>query len=108
MQYRHYVRPPDQQIYSALTGARVDKSSMYYVTDFAVSRSHNIGGQDFGTTNFNGPAAVYDNNGKLIPATNGVDFAVHTARRYEPQSTAPYGTHIYDPTTYSITRSTLP
>jgi TonB-dependent receptor len=108
MQYRHYVRRPDQQIYSALTGARVDKSSMYYVTDFAVSRSHNIGGQDFATTNFNGPAAAYDNKGNLIPGSNGVDFAVNTARRYEPQFTALDGTNIYDPTTYSITRSTFP
>src|SRR5579864_5987248 len=50
MQYRHYVRRPDQQIYSFLTGTRVDQASMYYIVDFAVSRAHNIGGQDFATT----------------------------------------------------------
>src|SRR5258708_37106066 len=81
---------------------------MYYVTDFAVSRSHNIGGQDFATTNFNGPAAAYDGNGNLIPGSNGVDFAVNTGRRHEPQFTVLDGTNIYDPTTYSITRSTVP
>src|ERR1700730_5098017 len=56
-QYRHYIRPPDQQVFSVLTGARHDLSSTLITYEFAGSRSHNIGGQDFPTTNFSGASA---------------------------------------------------
>src|SRR5215469_949494 len=85
MQYRHYVRRPDQQIYSFLTGTRIDTAKTYYNIDFAVSRSHNLGGQDFATTNYNGPTASYDNNGNLTPGSNGVDLGLSTSRLYKPQ-----------------------
>ena len=93
MQYRHYVRRPDQQIYSFLTGTRVDQSSMYYMVDFAVSRAHNIGGQDFATTNYNGPT---------------VDLGLNTSRLYKPQFPVLDGTNIYDPSTYTISRTSFP
>jgi TonB-dependent receptor len=93
MAYRHYVRRPDQQIYSFLTGTRIDQASMYYIVDFAVSRAHNIGGQDFATTNFSGPT---------------VDLGLSTARLYKPQFNVLDGTNIYDPTTYSISKVSFP
>ena len=109
MQYRHYVRRPDQQIYSFLTGTRVDQASMYYTVDFAVSRAHNIGGQDFATTNYNGPTASYDpNTGALLPGSTGVDLAVNTKRLYKPQFPVLDGTNIYDATTYLMTRTSYP
>jgi TonB-dependent receptor len=66
--YRHYIRRPDQQVFSVLTGARHDLSSTLIVYEFAGSRSHNIGGQDFPTTNFTGPQSV-DVGLSLSPAT---------------------------------------
>jgi TonB-dependent receptor len=108
MQYRQYVRRPDQQIYSFLTGTRIDNALMYYNVDFAVSRSHNLGGQDFATTNYNGPTASYDNNGNLLPGSTGVDLGLNTGRLYKPQFPVLDGTNIYDPTTYSITRTSYP
>jgi TonB-dependent receptor len=93
MQYRHYVRRPDQQIYSFLTGTRIDQASMYYVVDFAVSRAHNIGGQDFATTNFQGP---------------NVNLGVSTSRLYKPQFPVLDGTNIYDPAQYSMTQTSYP
>ena len=93
MQYRHYVRRPDQQIYSFLTGTRVDQASMYYIVDFSVSRAHNIGGQDFATTNYQGP---------------NVNLGLSTARLYKPQFPVLDGTNIYDPTQYFITDTSYP
>jgi TonB-dependent receptor len=56
--YRHYVRRPDQQLFSILTGVRQDFGSNLIVYEFAGSRGHNIGGQDFPTTNFHGSSNV--------------------------------------------------
>jgi len=56
--YRHYIRRPDQQIFSVLVGVRHDLPSDLILYEFAVSRGHNIGGQDFPATNFNGPSNV--------------------------------------------------
>jgi TonB-dependent receptor len=103
--YRHYVRRPDQQVYSFLTGARHDLSSTLIVYEFAASRSHNIGGQDFATTNFNGAAATYDNNGKLL--TSGPDVAVNQKNPLGPKLFALDNTNLYDPTQYFITNSSL-
>lgn len=50
--YRHYVRRPDQQVFSILTGVRQDFAKDQIVYEFAGSRGHNIGGQDFPTTDF--------------------------------------------------------
>jgi len=106
-QYRHYVRRPDQQIYSFLTGARHDLSSTLITYEFAGSRSHNIGGQDFATTNFNGASASYDNNGNLLPGSNGADLAVSLRDPLRPNFVAQDGTNLYDPTQYQISNTSI-
>jgi TonB-dependent receptor len=93
MKYRHYIRRPDQQIFSFLTGARHDFTSSLLTYEFSVSRAHNIGGQDFATTNFAGPA---------------VNLGLNTARTYEPQFTVLDGTNIFDPTAYTLSSYTIP
>jgi TonB-dependent receptor len=91
--YRHYVRRPDQQVYSFLTGARHDLSATLITYEFAASRSHNIGGQDFATTNFNGNPSV--------------DLAVNQKDPFRPNFVALDGTNLYDPTQYLITNSSF-
>jgi len=92
-QYRHYVRRPDQQLYSFLSGARHDLSSTLITYEFAGSRSHNIGGQDFQTTNFKG--------------NQSVDLALSLQDPLRPKFTALDGTNLYDPTQYFITKSSF-
>jgi TonB-dependent receptor len=92
-QYRHYIRRPDQQVYSFLSGARHDLSSTLITYEFAGSRSHNIGGQDFQTTNFNG--------------NQSVDLALSLKDPLRPKFTALDGTNLYDPTQYVITKSSF-
>jgi TonB-dependent receptor len=93
MQYRQYIRRPDQQIYSFSTGARHDLSSTLITYEFAVSRSHQIGG--FPTTYFNGP-------GNSGPA--GVAFNLDTTDPYRPKLSVQNGGNIFDPTAYSISQ----
>jgi TonB-dependent receptor len=92
-QYRHYVRRPDQQVYSFLTGARHDLSSTLITYEFAASRSHNIGGQDFATTNFSG--------------NQSADVAVNQKDRFRPKLFALDNTNLYDPIQYLITNSSF-
>src|SRR5712664_4865506 len=92
-QYRHYVRRPDQQIYSFLTGARHDLSSTLISYEFAGSRSHNIGGQDFATTNFNG--------------NQSVDLAVDQSNPLKPKFVALDSSSLYDPTQYQIANTSI-
>jgi TonB-dependent receptor len=92
--YRHYIRRPDQQIFSVLTGARHDLTSTLITYEFAVSRSHNIGGQDFPTTNYNGPS--------------GVTYGLSLSDPYRPKLSPLDGTNILDPTLYSISHTVLP
>src|SRR6267143_4606310 len=91
-QYRHYVRRPDQQVYSFLTGARYDLSSTLITYEFAGSRSHNIGGQDFQTTNFSGQSAT---------------LALNESNPFKPRFTALDGSNIYDPTQYQLANSSF-
>jgi TonB-dependent receptor len=91
--YRHYVRRPDQQIYSFLSGARHDLSSTLITHEFAGSRSHNIGGQDFATTNFSGNQAV--------------DLAVNQGDPLRPKFVAQDGSNLFDPTQYQIANTSL-
>ena len=104
-QYRHYVRRPDQQVFSVLTGVRADLSSWLIVVEAAGSRGHNIGGQDFTTTNFNGAAASYDNTGNLVAGTSGADLALSLADPLRPKFTALDKTSLYDPTQYSVSQT---
>jgi len=107
-QYRHYIRRPDQQVFSILTGARHDLSSTLIVYEFAGSRAHNIGGQDFPTTHFNGPTASYDNSGNLQPGPTGADVALDLRNRNRPKFVAQDNTNLYDPTQYTIADTSLP
>jgi TonB-dependent receptor len=94
-QYRHYIRRPDQQVFSFLTGARHDLSKDVITYDFAASRGHNIGGQDFPTTNFGGPGYF----------ENGVNFAENLSNPNRPKIYATDGTNGFDPTQYAAYRS---
>jgi TonB-dependent receptor len=105
--YRHYVRRPDQQVYSFSTGARHDLSSTLITYEFGGSRSHNIGGQDFATTNFAAPTASYDNAGNLLPGSTGADLAVNLRNPYRPNFNALDGSNIYDPTQYQLTNTSF-
>jgi TonB-dependent receptor len=89
MQYREYIRRPDQQVWSFSTGARHDLGSTLITYDFAVSRSHQYGG--FPTTKFyNGPS--------------NVQFNVDTTDPYRPKFVAVGGSPIFDPTQYFMTQ----
>ena len=90
MQYREYIRRPDQQIFSFSTGARHDLTNTLISYEFSVSRSHQIGG--FPTTYFNGPG----NSGA------GVALNLDTTDPYRPKFTGPSGTNLLDATQYAI------
>jgi TonB-dependent receptor len=105
--YRHYIRRPDQQVYSFLTGVRRDLSSNLIVVEFAASRSHNIGGQDFATTNFNGAAASYDNFGNLNAGSNGADLAVNLNNPFRPKFNALDNTNLFDATQYVLANTSF-
>ena len=107
-QYRHYIRRPDQAIFSVLVGARHDFGSNLITYEAAGSRSHNIGGQDFPTTNFSAPTASYDNAGNLLPGSTGADVAVNMADRLRPRFIAQDGSNLYDPTQYTVSRTVFP
>jgi TonB-dependent receptor len=104
-QYRHYIRRPDQQVFSFLTGARHDLSKDVIIYDFAVSRGHNIGGQDFPTTRFGGLG--YQNSGSpgQIPGATGVGFAENISNPYRPHIYATDGTNGFDAAQYSVYQS---
>ncbi len=91
-QYREYIRRPDQQIFSFLTGARHELPKDLITYDFAVSRGHNIGGQDFSTIYFNG--------------ASNVTFALDQSNPYRPKLQATDGTNGFDASTYGVSQST--
>jgi TonB-dependent receptor len=93
VQYREYIRRPDQGVYTFLFGGVHDLNATALNYRFAVSRGHNTGGQDFATTYFNGPS--------------NVQFNLDESDPFRPRL-APVGTNIYDPTTYSISSTVLP
>jgi TonB-dependent receptor len=93
MNYRHYVRRPDQQVFSFQTGARHDLSTMLIHYEFAVSRGHNMGGQDFATTNFNGPA--------------NVQYSQNLNNHYIPNFDVVGGTNVFDPTAFTIANTSF-
>lgn len=89
--YRHYIRRPDQQVFSFLVGASQTLSKNLINYDFAVSHGHNIGGQDFPTTYFSGPAAV--------------TFSEDLSNPYRPRLYATDGTNGFDATQYTVNES---
>ena len=92
-QYRHYIRRPDQQEFSFQTGVTQSLSKDLINYEFAVSRGHNIGGQDFPTTKFQG--------------ASGVTFNQDNSNPYRPRLYATDGTNGFDPTQYSVTSSVV-
>jgi len=100
MQYREYIRRPDQQVWSFSAGGRHDLTKMLISYDLAVSRSHQYGG--FPTTRFNN---VSDSN-------NAITFNQDTTNPYIPKMTVATnvpgnpgnGSGIFDPTQYSISQ----
>jgi TonB-dependent receptor len=87
-QYREYIRRPDQQIWSFSTGARHDLTSTLITYEFAVSRSHQIGG--FPTTYFSGP--------------QNVAFNLDNTDPLRPKFSVTNGVNIFDPTAYSVSQ----
>jgi len=98
MQYREYIRRPDQQIFSGMVGGRHDLTSNLFTYEFAVSRSHNIGGQDFATAKFNG--------GPI--SQGGISFGLDTTNGYEPKFPVLNGVNLYDPTQYNLNYYIVP
>ncbi|HKV79142.1 MAG TPA: TonB-dependent receptor [Candidatus Sulfotelmatobacter sp.] len=98
MQYREYIRRPDQQIFSALAGGRHDLTSNLFTYEFSVSRAHNIGGQDFQTARFNG--------GPI--SQGGIAFGLDTTNGYEPKFPVLNGVNIFDPTQYNLSSYNVP
>jgi TonB-dependent receptor len=98
--YRHYIRRPDQQELSFLTGARHDLKSNSIVYDFAVSRGHNIGGQAFPTTSFSGGPNPGGGND-----LSQVAFVDDKSDPYRPILKATDHTNGFDPTSYTVSSS---
>jgi TonB-dependent receptor len=94
MQYRHYIRRPDQGVYGISLGSTHAISSTVISYEFSVSRGHNYGGQDFPTTYFNG--------------AQNVQFNLNQSNPYRPKLYTVDGTNIYDPTAYSIASTVIP
>jgi TonB-dependent receptor len=92
--YRHYIRRPDQAIFSILVGARHDFGNNLLTYEVAGSRSHNIGGQDFPTTNFVGNPSV--------------DVSVDQTNRLRPKFVALDGSNLYDATQYTVSKTVFP
>lgn len=93
--YRHYSRRPDQQVFSFQTGARHDLPSTLIYYNFAISRGHNIGGQDFPTTYF-----ALQNAAGTGPAA--VQYALDQSNPYVPTLKVIDGTNVFDPTKYVL------
>ena len=86
--YRHYIRRPDQQVFSVLTGAKQDFAKDFLVYEFAVSRGHNIGGQDFPTTSFTG--------------NSNVPLSLDLTNPLRPKFKAADGSSLFDATQYGV------
>jgi TonB-dependent receptor len=91
MQYREYIRRPDQGVFSvAAGGTHLLSPTTILSYQFAISRGHNFGGQDFATTYFNGPS--------------NLTFALDESNPYRPKL---FPT-VYGPTAYSIASTEIP
>ncbi len=93
-QYRHYVRRPDQQVFSVLTGMREELSKDVITAEFAGSRGHNIGGQDFATTNFNGTGPL-----------SAVTFTQSVKDPYRPSFLATDGSNGFNGAQYAAVKT---
>jgi TonB-dependent receptor len=95
MLFREYIRRPDQGVWSIATGgANVASASNVVGYQFAVSRGHNDGGQDFPTTNFTGP--------------QNITFALDESDPLRPILRPTDGTNIFDPSQYTVSATEVP
>jgi TonB-dependent receptor len=94
IKYRQYVRRPDQQIFSVSMGGNHDLQATVINYDFAVSRSHNIGGQDFATTRF--------------ANANNYTVNLNTSGPYRPQFPVAGGANLFDPTQFTVSQYLIP
>jgi TonB-dependent receptor len=99
-QYRHYIRRPDQQVFSFQTGARHDLSKDVITYEFAASRAHNIIGQAFPTTIFTGTTNASGKND-----LGHVTFVDDQTDPYRPKLTATDGSNGFDPGSYTVSSS---
>ncbi|MDR3726393.1 MAG: TonB-dependent receptor [Terracidiphilus sp.] len=91
--YRHYIRRPDQQIFSIETGLHQNLGATLISYEVAGARSHNIGGQDFATSSFQGPNA---------------DLAADSANPRRPQFPVLDGTNVLDAASYGLSGVKVP
>jgi TonB-dependent receptor len=87
--YEHYIRRPDQQIFSLTAGENLNLGKYVFNYQFAVSRSrqiHNVY-----------PATYFD-------SLSNFAFNIDTSNPLVPKFIAPSGVNIYDPTQYKISR----
>lgn len=87
--YRHYIRRPDQQIFSITAGENLNFERYTLNYQFAVSRSRQKNNV-YPTTYFDGPS--------------GVAFGIDTTNPLTPKFPVLNGINIYDPTAYTLSR----
>ena len=88
--YRHYIRRPDQQIFSVTAGENLNIRQYALNYQFAVSRSRQNGGV-FPTTYFHGP--------------DNVNFGFDNSNPLAPRFPVLNNVNIYDPTAYTLYRT---
>jgi hypothetical protein len=88
--YRHYIRRPDQQIFSITAGENLNFERYTLNYQFAVSRSRQKNNV-YPTTYFDGPS--------------NVAFGIDTTNPLTPKFPVLNGVNIYDPTTYTLSRT---
>lgn len=92
MGYKHYIRRPDQQIFSVVAGEKLNLGHYLLNYQFAVSRSRQKGGFSFAF--FNGPS--------------NVAFGIDTTNPFTPKFPVLNGVNIYDPATYALSGTIIP
>jgi TonB-dependent receptor len=93
--YREYIRRPKQQLFSIQAGGNQAFSSNVIDYNLSVSRAHNLGGQDFATTNFsNGPS--------------NVTYKLDETNPYRPKLIPVDGTNVIDPAAYAVSSTVIP
>jgi len=104
MQFREYIRRPDQQIFSILTGyhQNIGQSTILDL-EVAGSHSHNNGGQAFATTNFNGTTNAAGGND-----LGNIPFVADTSDPYRPKFTPTNGVDVLDTNSYQLVQTSVP
>jgi TonB-dependent receptor len=92
MGYRHYIRRPEQQIFSITAGEKLNMGRYVLAYQFAASRSRQNGGFSF--ANFDGPS--------------NVAFGLDTSNPFVPRFPVLNGVNVYDPTLFSLNNVVIP